>query len=217
MAFPKVSQLFSWDCGLACVDAIASSRGLRGLSTRSLAAAFPDQSVWTIDLAILLIERAAIPSSDVRFTTTCAGVNPAHAGKAFYSRIADDAPRVAAQFSRARDLGLRIVAEALEADFVRTRLVSRAAHFVCLLDLRWIACLDCGTPHRALQFSFAGHFVVLHSYDVASCCVGFMDPAAPCRACRMPWADFARAWASDGTDSDAIEVSVPPGASLPAT
>lgn len=208
-SFPHASQLETWDCGLACVEAVARSRDAREPSTRSMAAAFPDHSVWTIDLAILLVEQVGVPVADLRFTTTCAGVNPAHAAKAFYAGLGKDAPRVAAQFTRARDSGLRITVEALGADYVQARVASRSAVFVCLLDLRWIACLECGTPHRALQFSFAGHFVVLHAYDAPSSTVSFMDPAAPCVACRMPWADFARAWASDGTDDDALEVAVP--------
>ena len=78
------------------------------------------------------------------------------------------------------DAGVQIVVEIIDVIYVRQQLVANSAVFVCLLDLRWMSCLDCGTPSRALQFSFAGHFVVLHGYDAAVDTFLYMDPAAPC-------------------------------------
>ena len=204
--FPHVQQHLSWDCGLACVEAVASWRGSAPLP--ALVPLFPDCSVWTIDLALLLVEQAAVPPSDLRFSTTCAGVNSAHAGKAFYTRLVDDTPRVTAQFDRAVAAGLSIAVETLDANVIRRNLSSLSSVFVCLLDLRWIACQACGTLHKALQFSFAGHYVVLHGYRSDDDVLLFMDPAAPCAACCMPFAAFERARSSDGTDADVIEVAV---------
>ena len=179
-------QLLSWDCGLACVEALAKTRlwPVREPSelptAEVLAAKFPDGRVWTIDVVLLLVQYAFIPLTSIRFSTKCPGVNPLHKGKPFYEGLELDSPRVVSQFARALEMGVAIAVESLELDYFRRKLFTGAAVFLCLLDLRWLNCIDCGTPSRALQFTFAGHFVILYGYDFDGGYIFYMDPAADC-------------------------------------
>lgn len=229
MSFPHVLQKESWDCGLACIEAIAERLG----KSCELARALPDQSVWTIDLVLYLLERVSLPPRSVRFATTCAGVNPDLLTLSFYSsRLTLDAPRVTKEFERARSMGVDISVEALSLDHIQRKLTERRAVYLVLLDLRWMECKTCGSPLRALQFSFAGHYVVLHDYRQDDDTLVYMDPAASCSerppitklcadvssffpgshadACCMSTRVFDIARQSKGTDQDIIEIKLRP-------
>jgi uncharacterized protein YneR len=176
-ACPNVKQLFSWDCGLACVVAVRSLHG--GLSCptllASLAESFPDKSVWTIDLALLLHS-----TNKIRFYTVYAGVNPTHASMGFYEHLSRDEPRITKAFQTADVLGVEIRLESIGLDYICDRLAAGLAVFIVLVDLRWLRCLRCTSSLRMLQFFYAGHYVLLWRYNRATRTLLYMDPAAAC-------------------------------------
>lgn len=96
---PHVSQCRHWDCGVACAQMVLQGLG-REVDRSSLLASLRTQSVWTIDLAMLLHRQG------VRFTycTRTAGVTETYSTVDFYRANFDrDAFRVQSLFKEAEE------------------------------------------------------------------------------------------------------------------
>ena len=230
---PHVRQTYSWDCGLACVASVlannrksdssetaaASAARHHAALTAAATAAASDAaladttvtappSVWTIDLAIILLNAGLSPRY---FTTEPAGANPGHAAMPFYSAtFARDEQRVRRLFAEGRARGLRVIEGSVPDAYMPSRLIDGSATvFIVLLDLRWLQCRDCadGGRESALPlFSYAGHYVVVTGYRPADDEFEFMDPAKPGPRCFMASSLFHRARRSTGTDEDILEI-----------
>ncbi len=84
--------------------------------------------------------------------------------------------------------------------------------FICLVDLRKLICKDCGKldPRHLLQFTFAGHYVVLLGYSFERDEIEYMDPGAGKDRCFIDASQLDQARRVVGTDEDIIEIGVTP-------
>ena len=210
---PPFRQKSWWDCGLAC-SASAASVVLgqpQELLYKQLQAHVPLTSVWTVELALAL-QAVGVPRPV--FYTRVLGVNAAHAELAFYAPLlSTERPRIAALFEVARSRGLVMAERSLSLDHICDHLSRRACMYVALVDLRRITCKRCLIAAGAFQFVFAGHYVLLVSYDYATDQIIYMDPNVSHSAhatsgpyCVMAAADIEAARLVKGTDEDIIEI-----------
>lgn len=94
-----VRQERTWDCGLACALMALRMLGDVDVTLESLAMSCGTESVWTIDLAVLLHQRGA----RVDLLTTSAGVSADYDTVPFYQNaISSDRKRVQQLVSRPR-------------------------------------------------------------------------------------------------------------------
>ena len=214
---PHVRQSHSWDCGLACVGALLAARNAASSTTGSplrthaslVAAALATiaPSVWTIDLAAILLECGVAPTM---YTTAPDGAPPAHAALAFYAaHFERDVPRVAARFTECRARGLRVIEGSLTREHLRARLLEGAL-FIALVDMRWVDCRDCAPAPGFVPpcFTYAGHYVVVTRYCEARGGFEYMDPSKDAPRCFIDSDAFDRARRSAGTDEDLLEISL---------
>jgi len=107
-----VRQERTWDCGLACALMALRMLGDVDVTLESLAMSCGTESVWTIDLAVLLHQRGA----RVDLLTTSAGVSADYDTVPFYQNaISSDRKRVQQLFAGcSRGAGLRVHIRHLE-------------------------------------------------------------------------------------------------------
>ncbi|RYG40899.1 hypothetical protein EON68_03685, partial [archaeon] len=218
---PHVRQAAGWDCGLAVATSVllatqrASPAAAPRVTTRAGAKAaaaavyadllskVPSDSVWTIDVARLLASAGVA----LRLYTSVCGINPSHGRLAWYASVLEqDSDRVVAAFDAAVAEGMQVVGTPPEVDYICAQLHSGDVWFVALCDARHIACSKCWLRANMFQFTFAGHYLLLTGYSYATDEIEYMDPAASAARCYMDAATFFRAWHSDGTDDDLIEI-----------
>ncbi|KAF4395663.1 hypothetical protein G4B88_013437 [Cannabis sativa] len=80
---PHVNQLYSWDCGLACVLMVFRTFSINVHSIESLAELCCTTSIWTVDLAYLL-QKFSVSFS---YYTVTFGANPNYSVETFYKVI----------------------------------------------------------------------------------------------------------------------------------
>jgi hypothetical protein len=112
--FVNVRQVDDFDCGIACLLSVLASLAdddprLRA-SRQQLLDAVQTRSIWTVDLAVLLVDVCRFELSDVAFFTSAPEAPASHADLAFYARddYANEAMRINAAFAKARALGIAI-------------------------------------------------------------------------------------------------------------
>lgn len=203
-----VRQRFNWDCGLACAEMLLRTAGLDVATlTDELAAPITHNSVWTADVALALARRGLLTT----FYTVMPGVNPAHRGLTFYSHFDDDAARMPGVFADACRLGVAVQERRVSCDELCDKLSQGTALFICLVDLRHLSCSRCVVKGNLLQFTYAGHYILLRGYSYETDEVEFLDPARPPAAgsCYISLADLRTARTAAGTDEDLLEVPLP--------
>jgi len=110
MELPR--QRASWDCGLACADGVLRAAGARALPDALWARVErAGRSVWTVDVAELLARRGL----GLTLYTALAGVDPAHARRAFYGSLDRDEERVPRKFAALARVAERRAAALAEA------------------------------------------------------------------------------------------------------
>lgn len=220
-----VQQALTWDCGLACAEMALRALGLwreaqhSQLALRALVAS-PSNSVWTIDVCLML---HALGARALALHTLVAGVAPGHAALAYYAGALDggggEGARIVAAFAQAAALGLPVRApSALPASHLAERLQRRSHAYIALVDLRLMQCEACGEGHSPTELArlarpheYWGHFVLLYGFDAASGRVSYLDPSALAspRGCAMAGAALHAARCAQGTDQDLIEIELP--------
>ena len=172
----------------------------------SLAALYQEvgtDSVWTIDLAMLLHAHGVACA----LYTETVGVSSDLKSLGYYSGVLEaDTPRVAALFGKAAWQGIPVVQRRVTVPQLAAALrgssshgglgiptdpraptrgssatVSTQAHhtaFIVLTDSRHVVCTECVRMRRLLRFTFAGHYIVLLAYDPDSDLFAYADPAA---------------------------------------
>lgn len=109
-----VAQQADWDCGIACVEMVLWFLRGEPFCRTTLLALVGTQSVWTIDL-VLLLHSAGVRS--VVFWTTCVGIEPMYADWPFYrNAFVSDRARVETRFAEAARNGIRIRSELLPTE-----------------------------------------------------------------------------------------------------
>ena len=223
-----VQQRHSWDCGLACAQMVLRRLGLwrAGFTERTLCALVesPSRSVWTVDIALML---QALGVEALVLHTLLAGVDPAHAARAYYASAltgpASEAPRIAAAFAAARQRGIAVrVPSALPSAYLLQRLRQQTHCFVVLVDMRLLRCEACGPEHSARELAglsrpqeYNGHYVLLTGVEEGAagggCVVRYLDPSplGAAAGCSMSAACLDAARQAPGTDEDVIEIALP--------
>ncbi|XP_047158513.1 guanylyl cyclase 1 isoform X3 [Vigna umbellata] len=80
---PHVNQIYTWDCGLACVLMVLRTIGVNNYDIQALAELCCTNSIWTVDLAYLL-QRFSVTFS---YFTVTFGANPNYCVESFYKLI----------------------------------------------------------------------------------------------------------------------------------
>lgn len=129
-------QQESWDCGLACVQMVLATlceEGTRA-SQQQLAERVEGKSVWTVDLAYLLVEYGV----DVKYWTDCTYVDESeYSGEAFYaSSLAKDAKRVNRLLGAASAEGVHVVKRTLSAAELWNLMSEEETLVIALVDQR---------------------------------------------------------------------------------
>ncbi|KAJ2716472.1 hypothetical protein H4R19_000632 [Coemansia spiralis] len=214
----KVLQQDSWDCGLACVCMVVRSFSNPTCTVGRLASQVGTQSVWTIDLVFLL--HTILGPADFTYYTTCVGINPEHAKKAFYSdALEGDEERVVRLFAMARQRVRVVVLEIPLLDLQRF-LVHRRYVAVLLVDGSLIRCMACRadpTARRGVHTwltqwhsrrRFAGHYILLIAYIPSLDVFVYRDPALTSEFCVAAAATIDAARCRPGTDADCIVIKL---------
>ncbi|KAJ2502927.1 hypothetical protein GGH96_000663 [Coemansia sp. RSA 1972] len=217
----KVLQQYEWDCGLACVSMIVRAFGAT-CTVEQLARDVRTQSVWTIDLAMLL--RARLPRADFTYYTTCVGVNPQHEQSIFYSTdLDDDWRRIIALFSAARvEQTVRVVELELPLLDLKRFVVHRQYVAILLVDTPVLTCTLC-TGHRRSRSAaprmlswlrrptaapFVGHYILVIAYIPALDMFVYRNPAVPEEFCLTSASTMDAARRRSGTDHDCIILKI---------
>ena len=140
------------------------------------------ESVWTIDLAVLL-RHATGDGGSLRFLlcTTTLGAEDSYAQEAFYKQEFEvDALRINSLFRSASSLGVNYMQRSLMPDELARLICTGRVVIIMLLDLRVVrkAHLKHSFLGRAAGFGgYTGHYVVVCGYDPATARYTYMDPA----------------------------------------
>jgi Guanylylate cyclase len=163
---PHVRQSFSWDCGIACSEAILRARGV-SVTVEELRLLCKTESVWSIDVAYLL--RCHFNVS-LTYYTIAVGVRPEFEQEEFYRKhLHADTVRVTALFEDAKRNDVRVVQRSLKISEILAA-VQNGDLVIILLDKRIISCLLCDESTSALSPStaktgFIGHYCILYAYS----------------------------------------------------
>ena len=211
---PHVRQQADWDCGLACALSVLRTFGLSSHSYAELQSRVGTESVWSIDLVLLLHALGL----DVSYHTTTLGVNPTHARMHYYEQDwqADHA-RVVAAFARAADLGIPVQQQSLSsAAFLSLLPPLTNAVALVLVNPAFLHCAACGTHAQSALSGegFTGHFIVCTGVERRRGVSGgevelvtYVDPASACAVCRVGASWLEQARRADGTDEDCIVIT----------
>jgi hypothetical protein len=146
------------------------------------------QSVWTIDLAVLL-RRATGEDSAPRFLlcTTTLGAEDSYAQEAFYKQEFEvDAVRINGLFRAASSLRINYMQKSLHSDELARLICTGRVVVIMLIDLRVIrqALLKHSFLGRAVGFGgYTGHYIVVCGYKPSSAQYMYMDPAQSSSEC----------------------------------
>ncbi|KAJ2783372.1 hypothetical protein H4R18_001739 [Coemansia javaensis] len=231
----KVLQQAEWDCGLACVCMVVRAFGQPTCTVAQLARQAGTESVWTIDLALLLHRN--LGAADFTYYTTCVGVNPSHAGAGFYSgALEGDEARILRLFAVAQQ---RLAIVELEIPLLDLQRFLVHRHYVALLlvDAGALQCMACragknpSSPSSSSSFSpssprgvltwldrwrqrrgrrrgYLGHYILLIAFVPALDVFVYRDPAITDEFCIASAATIDAARRRPGTDSDCIIIKL---------
>lgn len=180
----------------------------------------PPRFLWTIELA-LSAQVARVSSCFVALHSTLLGVAAEHGERAYYGGVAAvsaASKRVANLFACSAAAGLHTQEHHVPLTALRAALSRPGAAVVALVDMRRLSCPRCALGVGAFTYVYAGHFILLRSYDAAVDAFEYADPAvAPHgegRGCVMSASALEDARTAAGTDQDLIEIVWEGGARL---
>ena len=140
------------------------------------------QSVWTIDLALLL-RRATGIDNGLRFLlcTTTLGAEDSYAEEAFYKQEFEvDAARINGLFRSATSLRINYIKISLLSEDLARLMSTGSVVIIMLLDLRIIRQASAGPSFLGNSFNsggYLGHYIVICGYDSSTARYTYMDPA----------------------------------------
>ncbi|XVF56611.1 hypothetical protein PTKIN_Ptkin06aG0134700 [Pterospermum kingtungense] len=218
---PHINQLFSWDCGLACVLMALTSVGVKDCSIQNLAELCCTTSIWTVDLAYLL------QKFSVRFSyyTVTFGANPNYSGETYYKeQLPNDLVRVDNLFQKAVEAGIDIrvfirehiffisVCRSISKQEIARWIFSGKYIAIALVDqykLSWSWVGDVIIPEfPGNDVGYTGHYVVICGYDAEADEFEIRDPASSRKHDRVSSKSLEEARKSFGTDEDLLLISV---------
>ncbi|XP_039028468.1 guanylyl cyclase 1-like isoform X1 [Hibiscus syriacus] len=206
---PHINQLFSWDCGLACVLMALTTVGINGYSIQNLIELCSTTSIWTVDLAYLL------QKFSVRFSyyTVTFGANPNYSGETYYKEhLPSDLVRVDKLFQKAVEAGINILCRSISKEEISRWIMSGKYIVIALVDLcklsgSWVG--DVIIPgFHGNDAGYTGHYIVICGYDAEADEFEIRDPASCRKHNRVSSKSLEEARKSFGTDEDLLLISV---------
>ncbi|KAG4181424.1 hypothetical protein ERO13_A10G226300v2 [Gossypium hirsutum] len=214
---PHVNQLFSWDCGLACVLMALTTIGVNDCSIENLAELCCTTSIWTVDLAYLL------QKFSVRFSyyTVTFGANPNYSGETYYKeQLPNDLVRVDTLFKKAVEAGINIGCRSISGEEISCWILSGKYIAIALVDqykLSSAEILHCSQSwmedviipgFQGNDVGYTGHYVVICGYDSETDEFEIRDPASSREHDRVSSKCLEEARKSFGTDEDLLLISL---------
>ncbi|KAG4989767.1 hypothetical protein JHK85_032750 [Glycine max] len=128
---PHINQIYTWDCGLACVLMVLKTIGVNNCDIQTLAELCCTTSIWTVDLAYLL-QRFAVAFS---YFTVTFGANPNYSIESFYKEeLPNDLVRVDLLFQKAVEAGIDIQCRSISAEEISILILSGKYIAIVLVD-----------------------------------------------------------------------------------
>lgn len=211
---PLFRQNYSWDCGLACSSMVLRFLGhtTHKVYTSDLEALQCGESIWTIDLAMLM-RRYGVQH---KLCTITLGVDKGYSKESFYSgKFSSDEMRISKLFEEAKTLKLDIEQRSVSRADILSHLQSGNV-LIALVDWNHLECQWCNRgPCHMSCFScvsspccggYQGHYIVVCGYDKKKKRIFYKNPSYDVELCctRMDKFDVARK--SYGTDEDVLFV-----------
>ncbi|OMO94360.1 hypothetical protein CCACVL1_06044 [Corchorus capsularis] len=206
---PHINQLYSWDCGLACVLMALTTIGFNDYNIQSLAELCCTNSIWTVDLAYLL------QKFSVRFSyyTVTFGANPNYSGETYYKeQLPTDLVRVDTLFQKAVEAGINIRCRSISGEEMSRWMLSGKYIVIALVDQyklshSWVG--DVIVPGLyGSDVEYTGHYVVICGYDADADEFEIRDPASSRKHSRVSSKCLEQARKSFGTDEDLLLISL---------
>ena len=222
-----VQQRERWDCGLACLEMVMQWVDQHNSSHQQHTVIVDDyykwmidhvktESVWTVDLVILLDELLLGPRANYLFVSTCMSVNNELHDLEYYEKaFCHDCIRVEALFDRIRTHSLPAVQTSrLSLQTVQDVVQRDDCVAIALVDNSILT-----RPRKQQQRPYAGHYIVLAGVTrdakhlkkaneaQRDVCFVIYNPAVG-GPLYLSLGDFERAWRAEGTDEDIIFVAV---------
>ncbi|XP_062001453.1 guanylyl cyclase 1 isoform X2 [Rosa rugosa] len=181
---PHINQLYSWDCGLACVLMVFRTVGVDSCDIQTLAELCCTNSIWTVDLAYLL-QKFSVSFS---YYTVTFGANPNYSGETFY---------------KCRSVGQEeICFLILCGKYIAIVLVDQYKLSPSSQDNVFISD-RCGS-----NSDYTGHYVIICGYDTATDEFEIRDPACSRKHEKVSSTCLEAARKSFGTDEDLLLISL---------
>ncbi|KAJ1422302.1 Protein GUCD1 [Sesbania bispinosa] len=128
---PHINQIYTWDCGLACVLMVLKTIGVNNCDIQALAELCCTTSIWTVDLAYLL-QRFSVTFS---YFTVTLGANPNYCVESFYKEeLPNDLVRVDMLFQKAREAGIEIQCRSISGEEISILILSGEYIAIALVD-----------------------------------------------------------------------------------
>nr|ANF28677.1 guanylyl cyclase domain containing protein GUCD1 [Ziziphus jujuba] len=204
---PHINQLYSWDCGLACVLMVFRTVGINSHSIQSLAELCCTNSIWTVDLAYLLHEF----SISFSYYTVTLGANPNYSDETFYKeQLPKDLVRVETLFQRSLDAGLNIQCRSISEEEISLWMLSGKYIAIALVDQyklsrSWQKDVFI-SDFNAKNSSYTGHYVIICGYDMGTDEFEIRDPASSRKHEKVSSKCLEEARKCFGTDEDLLLV-----------
>ncbi|XP_042510281.1 guanylyl cyclase 1-like [Macadamia integrifolia] len=206
---PHVSQLHSWDCGLACVSMALRTLEIEHGDLHTLGKLCHTTSIWTVDLAYILQKF----SVSFCFFTITLGANPNFSVETFYKeQLTNDLVRVDRLFQQALEAGISIQRRSISGEEISFLVLSGKYIVIALVDQYKLdqASLEdvrdsgfCGGDS-----GYIGHYIVVCGYDADRDEFEIRDPASSRKSTWISLQCLDEAHKSFGTDEDLILISL---------
>ncbi|KAK2968598.1 hypothetical protein RJ640_009426 [Escallonia rubra] len=179
VAVPHVSQLHSWDCGLACVLMVLKTLGTSYCTIQELGQLCSTTSIWTVDLAYLL-QKYSVSFS---YFTVTLGANPNFSLETFYKeQLPNDLERVDLLFKKALEAGINIECRSISGEEISLLILSGKYIAIALVDQyklsqSWLQDVPISGFHSDSS-GYTGHYIVVCGYDAVTDEFEIRDPAS---------------------------------------
>jgi len=221
-------QKENWDCGLACIHMILQECGKQP-DWNDLLIGVRTRSVWTIDLATLLLH------NQIRFAyvTRVLGVQQSYRSSAFYkNEFEEDYARICQLFVEAESQKMQMKQATVSDEELLSLMKMRHLAIIALVDAKKLCTEMCGCPSEnffdrkcnhymskstescdesyetSKAESYQGHYILLCGYDDASQDFLYRDPSKVGGVDRMKKEQLNLARTSQGTDEDLLIIDL---------
>ncbi|KAI4299471.1 hypothetical protein L6164_032931 [Bauhinia variegata] len=205
---PHVNQLYTWDCGLACVVMVLKTIGIDDCNIQALTDLCCTTSIWTVDLAYLL-QRFSVSFS---YFTVTFGANPNYSVESFYKeQLPNDLVRVDTLFQKAMEAGINIQCRSISGEEIALLILSGEYIAIALVDHNKLSHVwqeEDHLPGIFSNFGYTGHYVLICGYDAEADMFEIRDPASSKKHKRIYSKSLEEARKAFGTDEDLLLISL---------